>query len=164
MLAIFSVAALATAATASANTAVRIDSVPYEYAPLNSVTNREPVSISSFHFEVEPETGRARVVVDYTYPDQLTYGADDPSNGPPSSLAQLPNLTYDPAARAVIYESNGTRTVCASVTDRHGLLGHNPKIHNTGGCTVKAVPSVHTVDTGWNLRHVRALDIYLEVR
>jgi hypothetical protein len=66
--------AVSSAVPVSANSRIKIDTVPSEYAPINSPTNREPVSLSSYRFEVEPETGRARVVVEYTYPDQMTYG------------------------------------------------------------------------------------------
>lgn len=53
-------------------TRIKIDTVPNEYAPVNA-TVREPVSTRDFHFEVNEETVRARVVVDYTYPDELVY-------------------------------------------------------------------------------------------
>ena len=65
--------AMSSAVPVSANSSIKIDTVPSEYAPINNPTNREPVSLSSYHFEIEPETGRARVVVEYTYPDQMTF-------------------------------------------------------------------------------------------
>jgi hypothetical protein len=163
-LALAILAVLAVATQVSANTAVKIDSVPYEYPLVNSITNREPISISSYRFEVEPETGRARIVVEYTYPDQMIYGGDDPLRGPQSSLAQIPGLKYDPARHAVIFDGEGTKAVCANVTERQGLFGRHLKVTNTGECSVGAVPSIHTVDTGWNLIRVRALDTFLEVR
>jgi|ERR1700683_41121 len=163
-IAILILALLAVAARASANTAAKIDSIPYEYTLVNSITNREPVSVSSYHFEVEPETGRARVVVEYTYPDQMIYGGDDPLRGPQPSFAQIPGLKYDPAAHAVIYDREGTKAVCANVTERQSLFGRHRKVTNTGECSVTAVRSVQTVDTGWKLVRVRALDTFLEVR
>jgi hypothetical protein len=163
-IAISLLAPLAVATQASANTAAKIDSIPYEYMLVNSITNREPVSVSSYHFEVEPETGRARVVVEYAYPDQMIYGGDDPLRGPQPSFAQIPGLKYDPAAHAVIYDAEGTKAVCANVTERPSLFGRHRKVTNTGACSVLAVPSIHTVDTGWKLIRVRALDTFLEVR
>jgi hypothetical protein len=162
--AISTFALLAVAAPASPNTAVKIDSIPYEYTLVNSITNREPVSVSSYHFEVEPETGRVRVVVEYTYPDQMIYGGDDPVRGPEPSFAQIPGLKFDRAAHAVIFDGEGTKVVCANVTERRGLFGQHLKVANTGACSVTAVPSIHTVDTGWHLIRVRALDTFLEVR
>jgi hypothetical protein len=156
--------AMSSAVPVSANSRIKIDTVPSEYAPINSPTNREPVSLSSYHFEVEPETGRARVVVEYTYPDQMTYGPDDDAGGPPSTMVQLPGLRYDAGAHAVVYDSNGTKSVCATVDDRSGLFGHHLKVMNTGACTVSVVAASHTEDTGWDLRRFRALDTYLEIR
>ena len=66
----------------SGNSQIKIDTIPSEYAPINCPTNWEPVSLSSYHFEVEPETGRARVVVEYTCPDQMTFGPDDDAGVP----------------------------------------------------------------------------------
>ena len=156
--------AMSSAIPVSANSRIKIDTVPSEYAPINSPTNREPVSLSSYHFEVEPETGRARVVVEYTYPDQMTFGPDDDSGGPAPTIVQLPGLRYDAGAHAVVYDSNGTKSLCATVDDRSSLFGHHLKVKNTGACTVSVVAASHTEDTGWNLRRFRALDTYLEIR
>ncbi len=56
------IAALVAAIPTPANTRIKIDTVPSEYTPINSPTVREPVSLSSLHFEVNEETGRACVV------------------------------------------------------------------------------------------------------
>jgi hypothetical protein len=156
--------ALALAVPAYANSRVKIDTVPSQYAPIESPTNREPVSLSSFHFEVNQETGRARVVAIYTYPDQMTYGPDDDAGGPRSTIVQLPGLTYDAAAHAVVYDSNGTKSVCATVNEQSGLFGHHLKVKNTGACTVTTNVSSHAEDTGWDIHRYRAIDTYFEVR
>jgi hypothetical protein len=155
--------AMSSAVPVSANSRIKIDTVPSEYAPINSPTNREPVSLSSYHFEVEPETGRARLVVEYTYPDQMIYGPNDDAGGPASTIVQLPGLRYDAGARAVVYDSNGTKSICATVDERSGLFGHHLKVKNTGACTVSAMAADHIEDTGWKLRRFRALDTYLEI-
>ena len=147
-----------------ASTRIKLDTVPSEYTPENSPTNTEPVSMSSYHFEVNEETNRARVVVDYTYPDQLIYDPDDDTRGPDPSIVQIPGLTYDPVAHAVVYESNGVRDVCATVDVHGGLFGHHIKVKNTGVCTVSAVVANHVLDDGWSLHRFRAIDTYLEVR
>jgi hypothetical protein len=162
----FSVAALLALALAipvSANSRIKIDTVPSEYAPINSPTNREPVSLSSFHFEVNQEMGRARVVAIYTYPDQMTYGPDDDASGPRSTIVQLPGLTYDSAAHAVVYDSNGTRAVCATVTEKAGVFGRHLKVKNTGACTVATVVANHAEDDGWSIHRFQAIDAYFEV-
>jgi hypothetical protein len=155
--------ALASVTPVSANSQIKIDTVPSEYAPINSPTNREPVSMSSYHFEVSPETGRARVVVEYTYPDQMTYGPDDDAGGPPSTVVQLPGLRYDSGAHAVVFDLNGVRSVCATVNERSTIFGHQLKVKNTGTCTVATVVADHTEDTGWDIHRFRAIDIYFEV-
>jgi hypothetical protein len=156
--------ALALAVPAYANSRVKIDTVPSEYAPIESPTNREPVSLSSFHFEVNQETGRARVVAIYTYPDQMTYGPDDDASGPRPTIVQLPGLTYDGAAHAVVYDSNGTKSVCATVNEQSGLFGHHLKVKNTGACTVTTSVANHAEDTGWDIHRYRAIDTYFEAR
>jgi hypothetical protein len=160
----FALIALAAAVPVSANARIRIDTVPSEYAPLDSPTSREPVSMSDFRFEVNQETGRARVVVNYTYPDQMTYGPDDDAGGPRPTIVQLPGLVYDAAAHAVLYDSNGAKAVCATVAERAGFFGHHLKVKNTGACTVTAVVAAHAEDTGWDIHRFRAIDTYFEVR
>ena len=155
---------LAFAISVSANSKIQIDTVPSEYNPINSPTIRETVSLSSFHFEVNQETGRARVVVEYTYPDQMTYGPDDDAGGPRPTIAQLPGLTYDAAAHAVVYDSSGTKTICATVSEQSGLFGHHLRVRSTGACTVTTSVANHAVDTGWDIRRFRAVDTYFEVR
>jgi hypothetical protein len=154
---------LALAVPVSANSRVKIDTVPSEYAPIESPTNSETVSLSSFHFEVNQETDRARVVAIYTYPDQMTYGPDDDAGGPRPTIVQLPGLSYDAAAHAVVYDSNGTKAVCATVAERAGLLRHHLKIKSTGACIVKTVLADHSEDTGWDIHRFSALDTYFEV-
>jgi hypothetical protein len=163
----FSMAVLVTmalAVPAFADSRVKIDTVPSEYAPINSPTNREPVSMSGYHFEVNEETGRARVVVDYTYPDELIYGPNDDAGGPHPTVIQLPGLKYDAAAHAVVYDSNGTRDVCATVHRRRGLFGRHLAVKSTGACTVFAVVADHAEDDGWSIHRFRALDAYFEAR
>jgi hypothetical protein len=154
---------LAAAAPVSANSRIKIDTVPSEYTPLNRPAFVEPVSMSGYHFEVNAETGRARVVVDYTYPDQIYYGPDDDAGGPLSTVAQLPGLTYDEAAHEVIYESNGAKTVCATVTEESGFFGHHLKVKKSEACTVTTVVADHAEDTGWNIHRFRVIDAYFEV-
>jgi len=147
----------------SGNSQIKIDTIPSEYAPINCPTNWEPVSLSSYHFEVEPETGRARVVVEYTYPDQMTFGPDDDAGGPPSTIVQLSGLRYDAGAHAVVFDSNGARSVCATVNEQSTLFGHHLKVKNTGTCTVSTVVAEHAENSGWDIHRFRAIDTYFEV-
>jgi hypothetical protein len=144
-------------------TRIKIDTVPNEYTPTNA-TVREPVSMGSFHFEVNPETVRARVVVDYTYPDELVYERNDDKGGPQPTIAQIPGLKYDPQAHTIVYEGDGQSTVCANVDERKGIFGKHLKIKNTGSCFVVSEDVKHAEDDGWAMRRFKALDTYFEVR
>lgn len=144
-------------------TKIKIDTVPDEYWPLN-VTMREPVSMLDFRFEVNEETVRARVVVDYTYPDELIYGSDDDGRGPQPTIAQIPGLNYEPLTHTIAYEGGGQRTMCANVTQHKGIFGRHLRIKNTGSCVVIAEDVEHREDDGWAIRKYRAIDTYFAVR
>jgi len=153
---------LARAAPAPASTKIKIDTVPAEYRPNTGAELIEPVSMEDFYFEVNKETTRARVVIEYTYPDAADYRSDgDP--GPQPTLAQLPGLTYDPSAHAVVYDGDGRKTVCAIVQERKGLWGRHFSIRNTGSCVVTATVAVDAQDDGWSVHRFRAIDAYFEV-
>jgi len=64
-----------------------------------------------FHFEVNRETNRARVVVDYTYPDAAVCGADG-GLGPQPTQVQPAGLTYNKEEHEVVY-SEEERIQCA---------------------------------------------------
>ena len=138
-------AALALAIPAFAMTRVRIGSVAPEYRPTAGAEMPEPVSMEDFRFEINKETGRARVVVDYTYPDMVAFGVDGGS-GPESTAAQLPGLKYDREAKEVVYDAGGKTTVCATV--------RGSRIRSTGSCTVVS----QLAD------HAREIDTFFEVR
>lgn len=156
--------AIALPIPAAANFSIPIDRVPSQYTPINGPQLAEPVSLSSFHFEVNPETGRARIVVDYTYPDAMTYVPNDPTGGPQPSVVQIPGLTYDVANHEIVFESNGAKTVCATVDKRKGLFGRREKITNTGACNVKARVENHAEDDGWSIHRFCSLDTYFNVQ
>ena len=142
---------------------IKIDTVPDEYTPTDASV-REPVSMEAFRFEVNEETARARVVVDYTYPDAIVYAKDDDNRGPQSTIAQIPGLKYLPQAHSVVYEVNGQQTVCAQVQERKGLFGTRVRIKNTGLCRVTAERAKHAEDDGWQIRRFTAIDTYFEVQ
>jgi hypothetical protein len=142
---------------------IRIDTVPDHYSPTN-VTINEPVSMQGFHFEVNPETRRARVVVDYTYPDELMYERNDDNGGPRRTIAQIPGLKYDIANQEVVYRANGKTSVCANVEDHKGIFGRRLRVKSTGVCTVEAKDVKHAKDDGWAIHRFEAIDTYFEVR
>src|SRR5262245_56963389 len=86
--------AVAVAPASWGNQETRIGSVPPQYTPTAGTEEPEPVSVQNYSFEVQPDTGRARVVVEYTYPDQAALGREG-GIGPLPTKAQLPGLRYD---------------------------------------------------------------------
>jgi hypothetical protein len=119
--------------------------------------------MQSYSFEVEPQTGRARVVIDYTYPDQAAFGMDGGA-GPEPTMAQLPGLKYDAAAKAVVYETGGKRTVCAMVRDRKSFFRKSLAVTPTGACAVTSRLVEHMTDNGWSIRQFPTVDTFFEVR
>src|SRR4026209_553052 len=88
-------------APAWAGKSVNIASVAPEYTPTAGSQVPEPVSLHRFTFEIEPATGGARLLIDYTYPQHAAFGKDGGSR-PQATLAELPGLRYDAAAKTVI--------------------------------------------------------------
>jgi hypothetical protein len=144
----------ALAAGTPPDTKIKIDTVPAEYRPNTGDELPKPVSMESFHFEVNDDRTQAQVVVEYTYPYEQNNRADGDS-GPPPTWAQLPGLTYDPSAHAVVYDQDGKRTVCAVIQERKGRFGRHVSVRNTGSCVVTAAAADHT--------RFGAIDIYFEV-
>jgi hypothetical protein len=152
--------ALAFAIPAWANTKIRIDTVPATYTPQN-YNRSERVRISSYHFEVNQELSRTRLVVIYTYRDQITYGSDDDKGGPQPTSVEIPGLVYDAKAQSIVYDAGGVKTVCATV---QGKDSRHLKIKNTGACTVTTVLAEHVDDNSFNGERHAALDTYFEVQ
>ena len=151
------------AAGGTARKRIKIATVPDEYMP-SDVPIKEPVSMQDFHFEVNQETVRARIVVNYTYNDYLMYENDDDNGGPQPTIAQIPGLKYLPQTQTVVYEADGKQTVCAQVQQSKGLLGNHLHIKNTGLCTVTAERTKHAEDDGWQIRRISAIDTFFVVR
>ncbi|MGA2186789.1 MAG: hypothetical protein ABSH47_27585 [Bryobacteraceae bacterium] len=149
------------AVPALADSRIRIDTVPATYLPVEGMYG-QPVSMAGYRFEVNEETGRARVVVDYTYRDQIMVdqnanpSAVDP--GPNSTTVQIQGLTWNPTTRSVVYEAGGKQTVCAVAQSEKHL-----KLKNTGSCAVTTTEGEHTTDDGWSLHQSKAIDTWLEV-
>jgi hypothetical protein len=139
---------------ALADSRIKVGTVPALYEPLGSMYS-QPVSLAGYHFEANPETGLARVVVNYSFP-VVNPRVYDP--GPEPTMAQIPGLTWNAATRSVVYEANGHETVCAVAQP-----GKSLKLENTGACTVTATEGEQTTSDGWNLHHFKAIDTWLEV-
>ena len=107
----------------------------------------EPVSMDSFSFEVNKETGHARVVVEYTYQDQSVFGSEGGA-GPEPTFAQLPGLSYDLSVHAIIYDDEGRTTICATVRERKVIFWKKLVVKPTGSCIVTADLADHSENDG----------------
>jgi len=145
-----------------AETKMKIASVGPQYTPKAGSQLPEPVSMRGYFFEVEKETGRARVVIDYTYPNQAAYGFDGGA-GPQPTMAQIPGLRYDAASKAVRYDTEGRSVVCATVRDHRILFWSRSSIVPTGACKISSQPMDQADDTGWSIRRFRTIDTFFEV-
>src|SRR5262245_57908217 len=94
---------------------VKIATVPSMFTPYAGSGEPERVSMSGFYFEVNQETKRARVVVDYTYPDDVMDSGYD-GHRPSPTYARVRGLRYDPAAHSIVYNDGREKPgVCAVV-------------------------------------------------
>ncbi len=156
-------AAALTISSWASDPGVKIASVPAEFTPAADTQLRDPVSVQRFSFEVERETGRARIVVDYMYPDRSTQLIGDGS-GPRPTIAQIPGLKYDVAAGTVVYEEGEKKVICAEVRDRRFLFWKRVDVEPTGACVVTSRVTHRSDNDGWSIRQVPTLDTYLELR
>jgi hypothetical protein len=147
----------------SASTRVKIASVAPEYTPTAGPAMPEPVSMQGFSFEVEKETGRARVVVEYTYPDQQAFGLEG-GIGPEPARVQIPGLRYDGDEKAVVYGDKTKTVICATVRSRKFLFWKSLGVVPSGACTVTSQLASHEEDNGWSVNRYRSLDTYFQVR
>ncbi|HEY1801248.1 MAG TPA: TolC family protein [Terriglobales bacterium] len=139
---------------------IQIDSVPDEYMSSNMSVS-QPVSLQTFRFEVNSQTRRVRIVVNYTYPNENMLSKGDSRGGPQRTIAKVPGLEYDAESHTIVYQAQSARTVCAQVEE------HNDnyiKVTNTGACTVIAKDANHAEDDGWKIQHSHALDTYFEIQ
>jgi hypothetical protein len=131
---------------------IQIDSVAEKYA------------IQDFSFEVNPETGRAGIRLEYKYPPALVGLDDTGDQGPAPRIATLPGLTYDPTAHTVVYNDGANRIItCATAADRRTLFGKSAYMKAIGACVVSSRLTDHTRDNGWSIDRYRTLDTYFEV-
>jgi hypothetical protein len=126
---------------AKASGAVKIDKIAARY------------ELQSFSFEVNPETGGAEIRLEYDYPLARIAG-DDTDEAPGPKLAAVPGLTYDPSARAIVYDDGATRTTCATAS------GVSLRMKRTGACIV-ATRRAGNNESG---SRSNTLDTWFEVR
>ena len=145
-----------------AETEITIASVAPQYTPIAGSEMPEPVSMQRYAFQVERQTGRASVLVDYTYPNQPNFGLEG-GPGPQPTRAQLPGLKYLADSNTVVYDAGGKKTVCATVRDRKRLFRNSLTVTPTGACTVTSRLDNRLVNNGWGIQRVSQLDTIFKV-
>ena len=146
--------AILIAAPVFGDTKVKIATVPNQFTPFAGPGLPEPVSLGRFYFEVEKETQRARVVVEYNYRNEAMYGSYD-GHRPEPTHAQLPGLVYDASNKTVVYRQGTEHAVCGVVRD-------NGSVETTGDCVISAANTAQVKDDGWKLNRFHALEVFFE--
>jgi hypothetical protein len=139
-------------AVAEPATGIRIDSVADKYA------------VQDFSFEVNAETGRAGIRLEYSYPPALVGLDDTGDQGPSPKIVTLPGLAYDAAAHSVVYNDGVNHFTCATAANHRSLFGKSSYMKPTGACVVSSRLTDHTRDNGWSIDRYRTLDAYFAVR
>ena len=136
---------------------VKIATVSAEYQPPLSFYS-DPVWVAAHHFEVDPRTGRTKIMVEYEFPFQTLETWNNGALGPENTGTEVPGLTWDAASRAVVYESGGKETVCAEVPPR----SHKMKLRNTRSCRVTGTVRDRTSADDQGIQSSKVLDVWLE--
>jgi hypothetical protein len=147
----------------AAESQVKIARAAPGYRPTAGPEAPEPVSMRRFFFEGEPATGRARVVIDYTYPDQTAFGKDVGA-GPEPTMAQFPGRKYDAVGKTVVYQSAGKRIVRATVRGQNSFFRKSAAVKPTDACGVTSRLVEHMAGNGWSIRRFPTVDTFFEVR
>ena len=157
---LFAFAFLAAASAAQAAT-IKVDSTD---AVVEGPTSDWPVNITlgSYKFEVNAELGRARLDISYNSDYQPT--ADDGGYyGPGEDDVLVQGLTFDKTASQVVFKAEDGRTTnCANVE----ITRNNRKVRvkATGLCTLTSDITDETTDDGWEIKHRKVLNVYLNVQ
>jgi hypothetical protein len=158
---LFVIFALLSATAAQAAT-VKIDTVDAVYtSPMG--TSGNDVRLEGFKFEVKPELGRARI--DILYTSDYVGGGDDGGYGPGENDVLVSGLAFDTSSSQVIFTNAARKvTACANVTITQGFLGRKIKIKNTGLCTLSTTIEDIATDDGWEIKHRKVLNVFLNVQ
>ena len=138
----------------------KIATVPAEYTPPISAFS-EHIKVENYHFEVNHDATRERLVVEYGYPDELYDISIGDGGGPPATRVQVPGLRWDPEERAVVYRAGDKETRCAVAL---GTPGKHLRLRNTGACAVTTSAAVLKIDDGWDAHSLKNLDLWFEAK
>jgi hypothetical protein len=112
-------------------------------------------SLSTSRYRVNPDLGRAWLVLDFTSPGidpddwrNLSIGTNE------SKRTQVPGLSYDAANSRIVFAGEKKVVTCAGVVARRNKLLISP----TGHCYVRSVKVVADVDDGFEIKPERFVE------
>ena len=117
-----------------------------------------PVWVQDHHFEVDPRTGNVRIVVEYEFPFQSLEAFKYGGLGPEDTRTGVPGLDWNSSSREVIFQSGGTRTICAEAPPAFDKL----KLKNTKSCRVVGTVRPRTPEDDPAIQGSKILDVWLE--
>jgi hypothetical protein len=119
---------------------------------------------SGMDYETSPRLGRAWLVLHFRHAAPCP-ASDGECEVDAPVRAAVPGLSYDAAARRIVYRAEGAApVVCADVRPHGKLLGVGDAIDATGRCTVRVVPVDRVVDDGFAGRRDRRDELHFEVK
>lgn len=112
-------------------------------------------SFSTSRYRVNPELGRAWLVLDFIGPGVDPDDWRRPMIGVTESLrTQVPGLSYDAANSRIVFAGEKKAVTCAEVVARRTKLIITP----TGHCNVRSAHVVTQVDDGFEVKPARFVE------
>ena len=119
---------------------------------------------SGMDYGTDARLGRAWVVLHFRHAAPCP-ASDGECEADAPVQAAVPGLSYDAAARQIVYRVEGAApVVCADVRPHGKFLGVGDAISGTGRCTVRVVPVDRVVDDGFAGRRDRRDELHFEVK
>lgn len=105
-----------------------------------------------------PELGRAWLQVFYSQP---VFSDTDDALAPSTDVA-VPNLSYDPVHKRILFKkSNGESVVCATAVERGAL--RDISYNETGECRLSLTPALSNRDDGFYVHSEKSLSLALNL-
>jgi hypothetical protein len=118
---------------------------------------------SGMDYGTDARLGRAWVVLHFRHAAPCP-ASDGECEADAPVQAAVPGLSYDTAARRIVWRVVGAApVVCADVHPHGKLLGIGDAVAGTGRCTVRVVPVDRVVDDGFAGRRDRRDELHFEV-
>jgi hypothetical protein len=118
---------------------------------------------SGFDYATSDRFHRAWLVLHYQSPVQCQ-GSDGPCDPDAAVDVKVPGLSYDPAAKQVVYQPEGAEPVVCARARGGGFLKAGGSLAATGNCTYRVVTVDRLFDDGFAGRKDRREEVHFAVR